>query len=417
MSEHPPTDPEYEARLISHVTEILRNGPITFGSLVRRSEGAYPTDVRAVLQELRAIGQAKEVRADIWVASGWIDGESQSEDGGEPPEVASEHGELPEPHPVDFDWRFGGRTLQLIGERLATLNAHKVAILGAPTLFRYLVDHGRHPCLFDKNEHITQHLVKIGYKNVITCDLFKYSPGAIRFDCIIADPPWYVEHYRAFIDVSRAMLLRGGHLLLSVLPRLTRPSAAHDRSEVLSFADVRGFELETVEPASLEYSSPPFEREALRSEGLTLACWRLGDLYIFVKKRATSRPAPLVRVPREPELWHTYVIGRSVVKIKWDGTPGEGEFRFDAVSATGEMRLRTVSRRSPVRPQINVWTSRNIALHVSRPDVACTALQFCSETGNLGNTISAVQAIEKLSLRGIQQLTSFVTLLINESQN
>ena len=78
------------------------------------------------------------------------------------------------------------------------------------------------------------------------------------------------------------MLLPGKSLLISVLPHLTRPSADDDRAAIADFSSARGFDLLYKDPGRLEYVSPPFELEALKSEGLDLPTWRSGDLCIHL---------------------------------------------------------------------------------------------------------------------------------------
>ena len=415
MSEHPPTDLVYEGQLEAQLLHVLKTGPVDFRRLVVQAEGAYPTDVLAVLRKLESSGAVTEGQNQLWVRTDSASRPCVREAGADESAVCRDDSDFPEPHPLDFDWRFSRRTLELLDQRIAGLECARVAVLGAPTLFKFLVDHAKAAHLFDRNEQIVHYLTRVGYKAVTRCDLFRFSPRS-RFSCVVADPPWYLDHYRAFTEGARRLLAPKGKLLLSVLPRLTRPCAELDRSEILRFASERGFDLVGTEPASLQYLSPPFEMEALKSEGLSVSTWRSGDLYTFV---LTKRHVPEYRVDysEEHKLWRTWSVGRSVVKVKWDGTHGRGRFDFQTVSGAGGMRLRSVSRRSPLRSKINLWTSRNIALHVSRPDLVCAALELLLEGHQCEDIAKGLMNAEQLSEPEVERLKEFLNILIDESKS
>jgi hypothetical protein len=414
VSEHPPTDPIYEEQLEARLLHVLKTGPASFRLLAERAEGAYPTDVLAALRKLERAGTLAEGQNKLWMRTDSTSQTTLANDGADESLVHWDDSDFPEPHPLDFDWRFGRRTLELLDQRIAELDCTTVAVLGAPTLFKFLVDHTKTAHLFDRNEQIVRYLTRIGYKGVTRCDLFRFSPRE-QFSCVVADPPWYLDHYRAFIEGARRLLVPKGKLLLSILPRLTRPYAEQDRSEILRFASDRGFDLVRTEFASLQYLSPPFEKEALKSEGLSVSSWRSGDLYTFVM---TQRLVPEYRLDysEEHQLWRTWNVGRSVVKVKWDGTHGRGSFDFQSVSAAGGVRLRSVSRRSPLRSRINLWTSRNIALHVSRPDVVCAALELHLEGHHADYIAMALMNAEQLSDREVERLKDLLRILADESK-
>lgn len=415
MSEHPPTDPVYEGELEARLLDLLRSGSTSFEMIVMQAEGAYPTEVLAVLRKMERKGAVTEGRKELWRRTDSASETANGQLGADASFVCRDDADFPEAHPLDFDWRFGRRALELLTQRIGELDCAKVAVLGAPTLFKFLIDHGKTAHLFDRNEQITHYLAELGYKGVTHCDLFRFAPRS-RFSCVVADPPWYLDHYRAFIQGGRRLLNPKGKILLSVLPRLTRPGADEDRSEILRFASERGFDLIRTEPTSLQYLSPPFEVEALKSEGLSVSPWRWGDLYTFV---LTDRRVPEYRpeYSEEHQLWRTWRVGRSVVKVKWDGTHGQGAFDFQNVVGASGMRLRSVSRRSPLRSRINVWTSRNLVLHVSRPDLVCSALELLLEGHQNGDVATALMNAERLSEREVERLEVFLNVLINESKS
>jgi hypothetical protein len=414
VNDRPQTEPGYDARVALHLLKLLKDGPRDIRFLVGHALGAYPTDVLTNLQELQRTGKTKELDTGVWasVSPAAQDNHTQlatSE------LLHEEDSEFPEPHPLDFDWRFDRRALESLDNKVELSSAKSIAVLGAPTLFKYLREHHRPAHLFDRNEQSISFLRKLGYVELTHCDLFRYS-GHTPFDCVIADPPWYLDHYRAFIEAARRMLAPGRKLLLSVLPPLTRPSAEDDRSAIVDFASDRGFDLIATEPSLLGYLSPPFELEALKSDGLNVSAWRSGDLYTFgLSSRGVPRYKP--EHAEQEHLWETFTIGRTVIKVKWDGAHLAGKFDFNNVSEMHDIRLRSVSRRSPVRSKINLWTSRNIALHVSRPDLTCAALQLLSEGHNSTDVARSLKEVEKLNPIEMDSLLHLLGILTEESKN
>lgn len=412
MNDQPQSDHNFDERLSLHLLRLLDEGPRSLNFLITMAQGAYPTDVLARLRTLQQAGRTREITKDVWAtvdstAFPYDDPIAQS--GSE----SQDHLEFPEPHPVDFDWRFTKRALRLLAGTINTNPPKTIAVLGAPTLFKYLREQKKCVHLYDRNEQVVSFLKKAGHGEVTHCDLFRYS-GQKKFDCVIADPPWYLDHYRAFIETGRQMLRPGNNFFLSVLPLLTRPSAESDRTAIVKFASERGFDLVDRNPGVLEYLSPAFEVEALKAEGLDVDAWRSGDLYTFaLSTREVDHYKP---EPQYEELWRTFTLGRTVIKVKWDGTHGSNDFDFENASETKDMRLRSVSRRSPPRSKINLWTSRNIALRVTRPDVACAALQLLSEGHDSAHASIALAHVEHLTPVEADRLQTLLGILIEESQ-
>jgi hypothetical protein len=364
-ADHPALEPDYSAEVALRLIRELAHGPLGFQDLVKASEGAYPSDVLTALHQLETENQVHLSSGGLWTCCNQSDTTTKTTShlGRETKELPDG---LPEPHPLDFDWRFTQATLADLRMHINAAPSESIAILGAPTFYKYLIDSGVSAWLFDKNPHVVQHLRAEGYPSVIECDLLQFSAGSTQFQWAVADPPWYIEHYQAFLDAGRKILVPEGKLFLSVLPRLTRPSAPADRFHILECAMNLGFDLIEINAAALHYVSPPFETEALRAEGLVIGDWRTGDLFSFVMrshKPQRSRPT----TPNGNEQWQPVQLGKTTIKIKLELWTEGAPFSYEPVSPSGSVRLRSVSRRSPVRSRINVWTSRNVALRVSRP--------------------------------------------------
>ena len=380
-----------------------------------KSEGAYPTEVRSALESLQVLGKAKAAPNGIWMLA-----HSDAELAPRNQQINSAPSSVPdlffpEPHALDFDWRFTSETLEFLRRYISGFKVRSVAVLGAPTLFKYLADTGTNAHLFDNNTQVVKRLQQAGYCNVTECDLLRHLPARENFDCAVADPPWYLEHYSAFIEAGRRILASRGKLLVSMLPRLTRPSATADRAQVLTFAFQRGFELVSVDASSLHYASPSFEVAALQSEGIHLTDWRSADLYTF---SLTARPVPDLEVsPREgTDLWETFQVGRTVIKIKLESGGSDHSFEFKEVPGVANMRLKSVSRRSPARPHINLWTSRNLVAHVTRSELVCDALGLLQGGMEVCEAVAALSADGRLGAGEKKLLENLLTLLLNESR-
>lgn len=76
MSEHPPTDLVYEGQLEAQLLHVLKTGPTNFRLVVAQAEGAYPTDVLAVLRKLEAAGAVAEGQNQLWMRTDSTSGPS-----------------------------------------------------------------------------------------------------------------------------------------------------------------------------------------------------------------------------------------------------------------------------------------------------------------------------------------------------
>jgi hypothetical protein len=237
-------------------------------------------------------------------------------------------------------------------------------------------------------------------------DLLRSLEFDPQFQWAVADPPWYEEHYEGFISAASRLILPAGRLFLSVLPRLTRPSAASDRFRIIEIAMNFGFDLVEINPSVLEYESPRFEIEALRTEGVFIEDWRKGDLFTFVLSSHVRVASDHLRSKNQDE-WTTIQLGVTTIRIKQDQAD---TFSYRPASPSGDPRLHSVSRRSAVRSEINLWSSRNIALVVSKSAILAEALTAISEGTSPIETVKRVartyqiSEVEKETLREVLQL-------------
>ena len=143
----------------------------------------------------------------------------------------------------------------------------------------------------------------------------------MKASLVIADPPWYGESIRSFLWAACQLCAPGGYLLVSLPPAGTRPGITHEWAQTLGWAQQLGLAFLRLEPAALPYVTPPFERNALKAEGLYTIpdAWRRGNLAVFLYTHQATIPRPLADARtsgwRKCSLACAYVYGLSVTRI------------------------------------------------------------------------------------------------------
>lgn len=162
---------EFSLRLRVRLKNVLEHKELDLGEIVRECDGAYPADVHEEIGWLIDNGEVvlgadsryklPSNRFPLATHAGWA----------QVVHSACSH-VLPEPHPVDFDWRFAQQAISTLLEQIEGLASaeDEVAILGAPTLFIALASRGLNVWLFDRNTHLLNCLRKAGYVNLVNHD-------------------------------------------------------------------------------------------------------------------------------------------------------------------------------------------------------------------------------------------------------
>src|SRR5690606_27860942 len=132
--------------------------------ICRAMRGAFPTDVARRLSRIRIKpGHSNEVREHSH--PGW-----------------------PEPHPIDFDWRFTDPTADFLAEQVGTFQ--DVLCIGTPTVFARLAAAGRPACLVDRNPLLASAFNVTSPARIVAADVNEVDLSHCRFDAAILDPPW-----------------------------------------------------------------------------------------------------------------------------------------------------------------------------------------------------------------------------------
>jgi hypothetical protein len=330
----------------------LRSGLTIFADLVRRLPSIYPTEVLASLDRLADRGLiAPEVTAEMR--------RQAARRSGGPREGRSL---LPLPHPLDYEWRFSSESSRVLLDLAADFSPRggDVLLLGTPGL-----------AVEALSLPIDRRLLFVGEDNVVTQRLITLnratgSPLSIAFcreglqhetaHAVLVDPPWYMDFIRPMLGAAAVACRMGGVVLISMPPAGTRPSAEQDRRAAIQFAARFGLELLEHQRLAIGYDTPFFEINALAAVGVCAPHrWRRGDLLVFRKAHASSRPAPL---PSSRRLdWVEVTFGRMRLFIKLAAVTTD---RFTGLLSLVEGDvLPSVSRRDSRRRDALVWTSGN----------------------------------------------------------
>lgn len=253
--------------------------------------------------------------------------------------------EPPEPHPLDFDWRFSTSAARLLA-RLAA-GRSTVLCVGTPSVACLLEDRSIEVLLADR-----QPLQPVRAK--VSVDPAADPPLPSSFSVVVVDPPWYPDTYRRWVAWAAAHLKRGGDLLASLWTPETRPTGAEERDEVLrwmaSWADVE------VRGGALGYFTPAFEEAAAIAQGYAPVDpeWRKGDLLLIRPSETPTLPPPVVAGER----WVRFVFNdyQLALRIRADDPCPP---RLLAVPGAMGWVWPSVSRREPGRERIDLWSSRN----------------------------------------------------------
>lgn len=417
------SDKEYERLLRLHILSLLSSRPVSFSEIVRNAGGAFPTDVRKTLHSLSTHGHVRlrgdryslaRKRAQSLFSPFSIRGNPIHEnDQTVESRSARKTPVLADPHPADYDWRFTLQSMAKVSHLLKhAAHGSKIALLGTPSLFLYLKQRGTDAVLFDRSQSLIADLYAAGFqRNLIRHDMFEpFHDIPRKFQVALADPPWYPEFFKAFTIRASELLSQEGLLLLSILPWLTRPSAISDRAEIINFASQVGFDLIEVSPQFFRYETPTFELAALNTQGIKCGDWRSGDLYAFRKVREHAESPQMSPVPGEAE-WDEFRFGNLKVKLRHRDDKGQRGFHARPISGRAPV-LQTVSRRWPLRSEIDLWTSGNVAYTVQglRPlRAAFKMLQKGKTPDRVGHEVAVQYGLTRDNEQSLVQLLKELT--------
>lgn len=171
------------------ILSAIASGAHALVEISQKSGGIYPLELKELLDELVREGKI------ICSQSGYELSLRKNEEIPEhwhPQEIS-----LPEPHPLDYDWRFSTTTSRHLVELVVTesLNNGAVLLLGAPSVLAEIIQLKDPPrtTLIDKSRELIDYLSRFELPKSVTVVTHNLLQGLWeydgRFNVAICDPP------------------------------------------------------------------------------------------------------------------------------------------------------------------------------------------------------------------------------------
>jgi hypothetical protein len=365
----------FEGWLKTELSRAIASGITSYTTLLHEIGDVYPSVMLTALWRLAAVGDLDpQVVAEI--------GSSARRPCHADPERTSSNS-LVVPHPLDFDWRFSERALRRLEEETRLADPSRLICLGAPSLFWYAREKTpRTVQLLDANAgSLRTDSVSTAPMEQVQLDLLRDELPSIRAGAIVADPPWYSEHLRAFTWAARDLCDVGGRIWISVPGVGTRPGVEGEHVDLVTWATGLGLRLVQRLRGALPYLTPPFERNALRAEGIECipAQWRRGDLLVFKVVGANVRTRPFACALEIAE-WEEVRLQQIRLRFRVRKIPeADGPVDPRPHSLVPGDVLPSVSRRDSRRAGAQIWTSGNRVFGCKDPRVACEIARGISQ--------------------------------------
>lgn len=254
-------------------------------------------------------------------------------------------GRLPEPHPLDYDWRYSQASVQAFAELLPV--SQGVLAVGAPSLARHLERAGREVRLVDRQpfQCVDNHRV---------ADIDAPTPLEKGFQTAVVDPPWYPADVRTWTAWAGNCVGRDGSLFVTVWPSGTRPGDRDEYEQLLTW--MAAWSEVSEHGLKPTYEVPSFEVAASLSAsggGLSMSP-RIGRLLHLKVSAPCAVPASR---PKEV-LWHRFVFNEYQIAVR-TAREGNAQPHFERLPNVEGWNWPFVSRRAPGRDLIDVWSSQN----------------------------------------------------------
>ncbi|MGY3327470.1 hypothetical protein ACVILI_000487 [Mesorhizobium sp. USDA 4775] len=288
--------------------------------------------------------------------------------------------QLPEPHPLDFDWRYTPGTIATLSKILPVEGS--VLAVGTPNLARHLSTIGRDVMLIDRQpiQLVSQHLA---------IDIDENTPIVSGYTAAIVDPPWYVEHVLCWLAWTANCVGVDGEILATIWPAGTRPNDEIEYQFVLEWLR----QWATAQPSSFSpiYETPIFERQAdVEPTGRELSHTpRRGRLLSIKVKKLPKIPS----LEDRPQQWLRFTLNNYQLALRMHPYNGDhsvqtyngGPVQIVPHSRSVGWTWPSVSKRASGRGEIDLWSSRNEVALVKDP---AALAGFLRRLASLDNSVS-----------------------------
>ncbi len=387
---------QYLDLIKSRILSVLSESPVDFIDLLKSLRGVYPGLVRTEIDNLIQANEVFYAQGRFYANTEYYSRiDKESFDWRFISSVSKQENAddiwTVQTHPGDYDWRFSTSTIsELTYSFKQTFNKEDtIGLFGVESLYIPFSNYFNECYLFNNSKVILEQLNSTGYSNgLIHHDLFDQFRFERKFSVIVADPPWYLPFYRAFIFSASKALKIGGKLFLSLIPEMTRPDALLDRKKVIEYSESCGFKMRSCLQDELLYRVPPFERIELEKSNLFIGEWRTSDLVELDKIADADLSVP--ENPSDEANWHDLVVGGILIKIRKRKYVANlnSILTFDYANLQ-EPYFGTISRRSPYRDRIDIWTSDNMAFSTSNPRIIQKILQDFKELSDFSMSLDS----------------------------
>jgi hypothetical protein len=251
----------------------------------------------------------------------------------------------PEPHPLDFDWRFDAQSVDKLAQIVPTTTP--IMALGCPSLAKRFRELGIEAMLVDRQPIQ-------GAEGQIELDIQTDPPRKFNSLTAIIDPPWYPGHLFRWVSWAAACVGEGGEVYASIWPPGTRPTGEIEYLEARKWMDTWA----TVSELKYRptYNIPTFELASLQSSeaGALAQSPRVGRL---LRIKVNEVP-PLPSISPSGECWRRFVFNDYQIAIRKSAEEPNSPAINQLSNADGWI-WPYVSRRAPHRDKIDIWSSRN----------------------------------------------------------
>lgn len=356
------------------VIRSLEQYPQTFRQLLESCHSLFPDQLLSLLQEMEASytvrREGEEYILDPSLANRWhkIYADWDENLDRAYTSLSAIMGRVHLPHCMDYEWWFTHAGREKVAELLIRNNPlpapSTVVFLGSPLFgaFTSALLPDSQIYILDKSSSTLKAIEDDVDTNRVRLTCYNAEdplpPDLIGIaDMVFFDPPWYVDYYDLFLRRSLQLVFdRYATVSFVLFPILTRPTSLQERKQVFEIGMSYGLSLVSMASHVAHYYTPQFEQESLAIKGVNAKNWRRGDLAVFISD-GTRLPENISMHVEEGE-WKELVVGKMKVKLRVkDESPDTYVAPELLTFAGGIVILPTVSRRDPIRSEIDLWTS------------------------------------------------------------
>ncbi|MEB6410657.1 MULTISPECIES: hypothetical protein [Enterobacter] len=261
----------------------------------------------------------------------------------------------PNPHPLDYDWRFTKETVSKISNMVYDDNA---LVIGAPSVAEFLEKQKKDVLLIDR------HPIQL-VNNHLQIDINTSPIIKANFSYVIMDPPWYLDVFFRWISWAANSVGKGATIILSIWPDNTRPLAIDEKEQLFSW--IRTWGEISIEKNCFTYITSDFEKKITKPSDI-----RQGD---FLKINVITTPK-MIKVIEPKNIWYRYIIDDYQLAIKSGPNLNDSNFvQFKKVEGAEEWLWPSVSKRAVGRDYIQIWSSNNEVAMLDNPETLISLLE------------------------------------------